>query len=147
MKQQSVLAFEKLLSHSGLSIPEVMMLEKNNIDLVNKTIICKSQKHLYRKATIRPDDVQWFESWMHSVTEKLFPYSERTIYHNFKKIGILHPSSLRKKLWDEMLSLKSPAKLIAVKLGYFVCVENQQEKSALFSELQSFEKKHFGGTS
>jgi len=145
MQKDHITAIVKLITHSGILMRDILHLKKEDFDLDQNTILINNHKtDRIRKATIRPDDVEWFNQWMHKISDKLFPFSTRTIYHNFATNGITKPYALRKELWDQLHLLRTPDDLIATKLGYFVDVENSNEKTILFMKLQEFEEKHFG---
>ena len=139
-------AIEKLMSHSGITLPELLQLQKNDIDLSEKTILCRFQKNgRIRKTTIRPDDVRWFVKWLPTVSEKLFPIGERSVHYGFsQRSPTIRPFDLRKKLTEDMISLKAPRILVATKLGHFVHSDYPEEKSRSLLQLQEFEEKHYG---
>jgi len=145
MLVNTAFAIENLVGHCGIRFSEALLLEKENFDLQQKTILVPSEKtNRCRKASIRPSDVPWFEKWLESFSGKAFPVSERTVRYKLQHYGIRKPYDLRKKLWQELQSLHADAKIIAIKLGYYVSVEDPNEKSVLFENLQEFEEKHFG---
>ena len=142
-ESQYVLAIEKLILHCGLSFSQIMNLQKEDFDLERKTIHCSNQKTGgYRKATIRPDDLEWFKNWLKDHTGKLFTFSERTYRYSLNRYSISSPYSLRNKLKSQMQSLNAKASLVATKLGYFVLFT--EEQSTFFVMLQEFEQNLFG---
>lgn len=145
MRDDDVTALVKIVSNCGIQLKDAVNLQKENFDLEQGTILFRQigQMDKYRKTTIRPNDVSWFRVWLQNLSEKLFPFSIRSIYYQITKI-IKNPYSLRRHLLDEMQSLGAKGAIIAVKMGYFIDVD-PDKKTNLFLELQEWEKKHFGG--
>lgn len=146
MTDDDVTALVKLVRNCGIRLKDAMDLQKESFDFTQKTILFRQRGNLsdkLRMTTIRPSDVEWFRVWLKDISERLFPFSSRSIYYQIKKITS-SPHSIRKELWDEMQSLGAKDGIIAVKMGYFIDVD-PDKKTKLFLELQEWEEKHFGG--
>ena len=146
MKDDDVTALVKIVGHCGIRLNDAIDLQKENFDLNQGTILFKQRGKMsgkFRKTTIRPNDVQWFRRWIADLSERLFPFSTRSIYYQMHKITS-SPHSIRKALWDEMRRLGAKDGIIAVKMGYYIDVD-PDKKTKLFLELQEWEEKHFGG--
>ena len=144
MKKDDLTALEKLVRNCGIRLQDAMNLQKENFNLEQKTILFRQGKiDKLRITTIRPSDVEWFKEWLADNSDRLFPFSTRTVYYHLHKI-IKHPHSIRKKLWDEMRLLGAKDGIIAVKMGHYVDVD-ADEKTDLFLKLQEFEEEYFGG--
>ena len=145
MSADDVTALVKIVGHCGIRLNDAIDLQKENFDLEQGTILFKQRGKMngkLRKTTIRPDDVHWFRVWLANLSERLFPFSTRSIYYQIKKITN-SPHSIRKALWDEMRLLGAKDGIIAVKMGYFIDADADKE-TELFVKLQEFEEKHFG---
>ena len=144
MKDDDVTALVKLVRNCGIHLNDAINLQKENFNLEQKTILFKPiRRTRIRMTTIRPNDVEWFRVWLADLSEKVFPFSIRSIYYQLHKITS-SPYSIRKELWDEMRDLGAKDGIIAVKMGYFIDVD-PDKKTKLFLELQQWEEKHFGG--
>jgi len=152
MRNDDVTALTKLVSHCGIRLLDAITLQKENFNLTQKTILFKQRKQSRtRITTIRPNDVEWFRAWLQVplgkldrrvISDRLFPFSSRTVYYHIHKITNNPPA--RKELWDEMRLLGAKDNIVAVKMGHYVDVD-ADEKTDLFIKLQEFEEKHFGG--